>query len=480
MNSKISYAVRKLAKSPGFTVVALLTLALGIGVNTTAFSILNRLLLQSLPYRDPSTLVQVWSSTPTNPTSGNAPGDFFDEQEQNTVFSAMAAYRPGEQQSFAEPGQPAVRKGSVGMTANFFSILAVQPELGRLPTPDEAAREEPVTLLSNAFWREHFGADPAVIGKTVKLDGKVHTVIGVMPAAVDDPQLFDMRACFFRLEPMRANREFRDYGWYSVVARLKPGVTLEQAQAQIRTLGQRFAKDHPKSNAERSLRVIRMPTTDVDASSIQLLWTTMALCGLVLLICCVNLANLQLARTTRRSQEIGIRMALGSSRGQLVGMLLLESVVLSLAGGAASLLLASWSNAYVSKFFDVDLPLDLRVLGFAFGTALMTGVIFGTVPAWIASRANMNAALKSSARGSTSDRSKHWLRQGLVVMELAMALTLLAGAGFFVKGIHRLTHRSLGWDATREVTGWIELDHDSYGERLDPRSLAFSERMQAK
>ena len=160
----MKFAIRQLAKNPGFSVVALLTLALGIGVNTTAFTVLNRLLLQSLPYQDPAHLVQVWASVPRETYAGHAPGDFFDEQEQNTVFSDMAAYIPGAYTSLAEPGQPAVREGVVGTTANFFKVLGVQPQLGRLPSVDEEARFEPVTLLSNIFWREHFAADPGVIG----------------------------------------------------------------------------------------------------------------------------------------------------------------------------------------------------------------------------------------------------------------------------------------------------------------------------
>jgi hypothetical protein len=201
------FAIRQLAKNPGFTIVALLTLALGIGVNTTAFTILNRLLLQSLPYYDPAHLVQVWAALPRDPYAGHAPGDFFDEQEQNTVFSAMAAYIPGSYVSLAEPGQPAVREGSVGMTANFLTVLGVPPLLGRLPSAEEEARFEPVTLLGNAFWREHFAEDPKVLGRRVKLNGTMHTIIGVMPPTLDDQELFGVRPCFFQLNPMRLNRD---------------------------------------------------------------------------------------------------------------------------------------------------------------------------------------------------------------------------------------------------------------------------------
>jgi putative ABC transport system permease protein len=474
----MKYALRQLAKNPGFTIVALATLALGIGVNTTAFTVLNRLLLQSLPYRDPSRLVQVWAATPRDEFAGFAPGDFFDAQEQNTVFSAMAAYIPGAPMSFAETGQAAVREGGVASTGNFFPVLGVQPQIGRTPTADEEARFVPVTMLSNRFWRQHYNADPKVLGRTVRLDGKTYTVIGVMPPAEDDPQLWYTNPSFFALNPMKLNRDLRGAGWYTVVARLKPGVTLEQAKSEMAVMAARFAKDHPKTNTGRVFRVIPFPTTNMGDTGTELTWLTMALSGLVLLIACVNLANLQLVRTTRRSQEIAVRLALGCSRARLIGMLLLESVILSVAGGALGVVVAKWCNAYIAHFFEIDMPLDLRVIAFTFAVSLATGAIFGTVPAWIASRTNVGAALKSSGRGATSDRSRHWLRQGLIVVELAMALTLLAGAGFFVSGIYRLTHRNLGWDTSDIVTGWMELDHDHFGEQKDPRSLAFGEQLQ--
>jgi predicted permease len=203
----------------------------------------------------------------------------------------------------------------------------------------------------------------------------------------------------------------------------------------------------------------------------------MALTAIVLLIACLNLANLQLVRTTRRTHEIGIRLALGCPRSQLVTMLLTESLILSMAGGALALAVAAWSNAYVARYFDVDLPLDLRVLGFAFAASVATGAFFGTTPALIASRTDVAASLNSGGRGTTAGRSRHWLRQGLVVVELCLALTLLSGAAFFISGIYKLTHRDLGWDPTNELVGFIELDHDHYGEQKDPRSLAFGRRM---
>jgi len=218
--------------------------------------------------------------------------------------------------------------------------------------------------------------------------------------------------------------------------------------------------------------VLRYPTNQLGDDGAQLTWITLALSSLVLLIACINLANLQIVRTTARSREIAIRLALGCPPWRLTGMFLLESVILSLAGGALGLALAVWSNAFVAKYFDIDIPLNLRVLAFTFFAALATAVLFGAVPTWLAARADIGTALKASGRGSTSDRSRHWLRQCLVLVELSLALTLLAGAGFFVSGIHRLTHRDLGWVPTHEVISSISPRPGSFRRGKEPRQRA--------
>jgi putative ABC transport system permease protein len=237
-----------------------------------------------------------------------------------------------------------------------------------------------------------------------------------------------------------------------------------------------MAHDHPKTNKGRGLTVQPYPTNSIGETGAELTWLIMALSMMVLLIACVNLANLQFVRTTRRAPEIAIRLALGCPRGRLIGMLLAESLVISVAGGALGLLVAKWSNSFIAAYFSFDMPLDVRVIAFTFAVSLLTGALFGTVPALIASRADMYSALKSGGRGATSDRSRHWLRRGLVVVELGMALTLLTGAGFFVGGIYRLTHRDLGWNAKNLIVGYIALDHDHYGEQKDSRSLVFGDR----
>jgi predicted permease len=472
----MKYALRQLAASPGFTIVALLTLALGIGVNTTAFTVLNRLMLQSLPFQEPQNLVQLWSTTARNGDNLVPPADYFDLQAQSTALTDMAAYSPWNQVSYAETGQAPIQVGAIYMTANFFPILGVKPQLGRTPTEEETKKMAFVTLISDSFWRQHYNADPNVLGRTIRLNSRDSTIIGVMPASLEDPALFNGRPVIYYLDPVTHSRTVRTVGWDLVLARLKPGVKIEQAQEEMNVLAKRLAVAYPETNKDRGLKVTRYPTNQLGDKGEQLTWLTLALSGLVLLIACINLANLQLVRTTRRSQEIAIRLALGCPRGKLIGMFLLESMIVSVAGGVLGIGAAMWSNVFVARFLEMDLPLNWRVVAFTFFISLVTGALFGTVPAWLATRADAGAALKSGGRGATSDRSRHWLRQGLVVIELALALTLLAGAGFFISGIFRLTHRNLGWDTSHETIGALRLDQDHFwGEKNQARVLAFGD-----
>jgi predicted permease len=469
------HALRQLTANPGFTIVALVTLALGIGVNTTAFTVLNRLMLQALPYHDPASLVQIWSTETRWGNVPNAPADYFDEREQNTVFTDIAAFSSASV-SYVEIGKPPIQVGALYMTANFFTVLGVQPELGRLPTEDESKHMAFVTLISDSFWHSHFDGDPGVLGKPVRMNSRVSTVIGVMPPALNDPALFNSRPSFFYLDPVTHSRTVRKVGWYNEVARLKPGVSIKQAQLQMSAVAKRLEHDYPETNKDRGVAVIRYPTNQLGDDGAQLTWMTFALSGLVLLIACINLANLQLVRTTRRSQEIAIRMALGCTRSRLIGMLLLESIIVSTIGGALGVAMGVWSNSFVVHFFDMEMPLNFRVIAFTFAVALVSGAFFGTVPAWMATRGDSAASLKSGGRGSTSDRSRHWLRQSLVVIEIAMAVVLLAGAGFFVSGIYRLTHRDLGWKPGQQLIGVISLDQDNFGgDKNHPKVLAFGE-----
>ena len=470
----IKHALRQLTSNPGFTVVALVTLALGIGVNATAFTVLNRLMLVSLPFRDSASLVQVWSITARDGRREPAPADFLDIKEQNTAFSDMAAYRPWEDMSYAETGKAPIKVGAIAMTANFFSVLGVSPSLGRVPTEEESRKRALVCLISDAFWRQHFNADPNVLGRTMRLNSKSSTVIGVMPPSLDDPALFLNRPAIFYLDPVSQSSAKRSFGWYSVVARLKPGVSLKQAQADLTVIAKRLAHGYPETNKDREIEVIPYPTSQVEGENAQLTWMPLALSGFVLLIACINIANLQMVRTTRRSQEFAVRISLGCTRWRLISMLLLESILLSALGGTLGIVVAAWSNVYAGQFFDMDMPLNLRVIAYTSIVSLVTGILAGIVPALLAFRGDVGVALKSGGCHATSNGSRHWLRQSLVVIELAMALTLLAGAGFFVSGIYRLTHRNLGWDTTHTIITSVSLDDKLYGGRKNrDKLLAF-------
>jgi putative ABC transport system permease protein len=475
----MKFALRQLVKSPGFSVIALLTLALGIGINTTAFTVLNRLLLQSLPYADSNRLVQIWATTPQTQTMPQSPGDFFDEKDQNTVFEHVAVYYANSYSSVAKPGQPPERFTTIKVSGDFLPMMGVVPTLGRVFTADEEAHSAAVVLLGHAWWLKNFAGDPKVLGTTLRIDGTVVTIVGVMPPAYDDPQLFGSRADLWSLDGTIVNRNLRDKSWYQVAARLKPGISIGQAQAEMTAIAARLAHDFPKTNAERSLNVVPFPTDSMGDIGRKIVWLIMDLALVVLLIACVNLANLQLVRTTGRAREFAIRLALGASRRQLTGMLLTESLLLSVVGGALGLLVAKWGNSYLAAFFEFEMPLNFRVLGFAFAASAVTGVIFGTLPAWIAARSDVNQTLKQSGRGNSGDRSRHRLRRGLIVIELSLALILLTGAGYFIRGIERLTHHELGWRTGNLLVGFIALPHDGYGEENDPRSLIFTDKFRA-
>jgi predicted permease len=300
-----------------------------------------------------------------------------------------------------------------------------------------------------------------------------------MPPVLDDPLLWDGRIDLWNLDFVEINRQMRDRSWYSVIARLKPGVTLGQAQAEVRTIAARLAHDFPKTNDQRGLRVAPFAPDYIGDLGRTLNWLVMALSLSVLLIACVNLINLQLVRSTGRSREYAIRLALGASRGQLMRLLLNESLLLSLAGGAFGLLVAKWGNSYFAGYFDAPMPLDLRAVAFAFAVTVLAGVVSGAIPAWLGSRADINAALKQGGRGSIADRSRHRLRHGLIVAELAMALTLLTGAGYFIRGIQRIMSRELHWRPENTLVGYFELPFERYGDGTDSRLQAITDKFLA-
>ena len=476
MYSNLKLALRRLFKSPAFVVISLATLALGIGLNTTAFTVLNRLLLQDLPFRDPGRLVAVYRTSAQQQDLNQSPGDYFDEREQNTVFEGLAVYYVNPLASLTLPGKAPQQSSILPVNADYFQVMGLAPILGRPFTAEDEAQHSALVILSHAFWQKNFAGDPKALGQTLRIDGTVQTIVGVMSPVLDDPMLYGRAMDLWKLDNVGVNRTMRDKTWYNVAGRLKPGKTLRDAQTEMKAIGERLAHDYPKTDGEHGLRAAPYPSDSVGDLGRKITWMIMDLALVVLLVACVNLANLQLVRTSSRAREFAVRLALGSSRRGLVGMLLLESVILSLAGGALGLLIAKWGNSFLAAFFSLDFPIDFRVMTFAFGVSALTGAIFGTLPAWMASQSDVYLALKQGARGTTAGRSRHRLRQGLIVVELAMTLTLLTGAGYFVRGLQRLAHSNQGWRQENVLIGVFSLSHDRYGEEADERSRLFGNR----
>ncbi|HKP14001.1 MAG TPA: ABC transporter permease, partial [Blastocatellia bacterium] len=485
MNSLLQdlrYSLRLLAKKPGFTLIAVMTLALGIGANTAMFSVLNTYLFRALPYPGPERLVRVYRTSPHSQSWPHSPGNFFDFREQNDVFEFMAAFN-STSINVAEPGEPAERLEGMTATADFFDVLGVRPALGRVFTPEEEVTgSNRVVVLSHRFWMRRFGGDPGVIDRTLQLAGRDAKVIGVMPPGVEYPLLWGNVDLWAPQAFTPEQRRDRGTNYLQAVARLKPGVSIEQAEQAMRTLAANLAKDHPDNSTE-SLRLEPLQLSMSDEIGRKVMWFTFALAGLVLLIACANLANLQLVRTAARTREYAIRAALGAGRARLLRQSLTESLLISLLGGAVSIVLAQWAITFISRRLFSDLPgvsvaLDMRVFGFALLISLLTGLIFGTVPAWLASRADVNQAVRENARGSTAGRSQHHLRHALIVGEVAFALVLLAGAGLFLRGLQRFIHTAPGWQVDGLLTAQVALQGPKYAK--DPPRAVFYQQLEER
>ena len=463
MLSDLKFTFRQLVKAPAFTAIALLTLALGIGVNTAMFSVVNTLLLQPAPYPHADRLVRVFRTAPQSKTWPHSAPDLDDQRAQNHVFDSLAAFQ-WTAFSLAQSGQPAERLQGLAASADLFATLGVQPALGRAFTSDEQQPgRDQVVVLTDALWRSRFAADPAIVGRTIRVDGTNQTVIGVMPANFAYPLFWGQLHIIRPLVVVAYWQHQRTNRWLETIARLKPGVSLAQAQTEMDTIAARLARQYPDTNPGTGLRLVPLHQTAMDDTVRNVTWLTRALAGFVLLIACANLANLQLARSAARARDFAIRTALGASRAQLMRQLLTESVLLALAGGALGVLLAVWLNALLSRQLDVadgtalTIPLDWPVLGFAFLASGVAGLLAGAVPAWFATKTDVSPALKSQSRSATGDRSRHRIRHALIVAEIAFALVLLAGAGFFLRGLQRFAARDPGWRTAGLLTGIVTL-----------------------
>src|SRR5436190_7090717 len=475
VSEDVRYSLRQLLKHKSFTVVAVLTLALGIGVNTAMFSVLNTFLFRSLPYPQSDRLVRIWRTSPHSQSWPHSAANFFDQHDKNTVFEKIAAYNFASR-NLTEQGQTAERLLSLAATADFFPLLGVAPARGRVFKPEEyEPGADNVIILTDRFWARRFGSDPNIVGRTIQLDGKSVQIVGVMPPGFEHPILWGPLDIWQPLTFTPERKTNRGNNFLSSFGRLKPGISIEQAQQSMITLAANIGKQN-SSNEGESVRLEPLQRSMSDSIGRTVMWFTFGLAGFVLLIACANLANLQLVRTTARSRELAVRAALGASRLRLLRHSLTESIVVALIGGIISLAIALWAVRFISTRLFTDLPgasvqLDYKVFGFALLCSVVTGVLFGTVPAWFASRADVNLALRENSRGSTAGRSQHRLRHTLIVGEVAFAMVLLAAAGLFLRGLQRFINADPGWRVDGLMTAQMSLRGEKYAD--DKQRVAF-------
>jgi predicted permease len=455
----IRYGFRMLRKSPGFAAVAIITLALGIGANTAIFSVVNGVLLNPLPYPQPQQLVALYQRT-LQFTEASIPYlNFLDWQRENRSFSALAAYRH-EDLNLTGMGEPERVKAEM-VSASFFPLLGVKPIVGRTFTETEdQLGGAPVALIGESLWKRKFGSSPYAVGKSLDLDDKSYTIIGVIPASFHyHNENFDEDKDVFVPIGQWNDPLFRDRHTgmgMDAVGRLKPGVTVEQARADLNAVAAHLAEIYPDSNKDSGVSIIPLKENLVGdehnlAGDIRpFLLVLLAAVGFVLLIACANVANLLLARSTARMREFAVRTALGASGVRIVRQILTESILLAIGGGALGLFLASWGTQAAMKALPDALPraeeihLDGRVLLFTLGASMLAGILFGLIPAFKTSGSNLQGILKEGGRGATG---RHRVHGAIVAVEMALALVLLVGAGLMIRSLGKLWNVNPGFDA---------------------------------
>jgi putative ABC transport system permease protein len=484
----LRYGLRMLRKSPGFTLIAVAALALGIASTTAIFSVVDTVLLHPLPYPDANRILTVSESDRTNGDSDNpSPGNYLDWQAQNHVFAYMAASRGWPVNLTG--GDRAERVRGVMTSPDFFSLFGVSPVLGRTLLPDDnQPGNDHVVVLSGGLWRRRFGSDRNLVGRNITLDGGPYTVVGVMPASFNPDEYGELwlpsrwGVPAHPLAPDQDPRSARDKHYMDVWARLKPGVTLQQAREEMDVISRRLEKQYPRFNKDVGVGLVGMQDDLVGDIRPTLLLLLVAV-AFVLLIGCANVANLLLARATGRAREVSIRAALGASRLRVIRQLLTESILLALMGGVAGVLLAAWcvpillamSPADIRDFASIGVNRD--VLGFSIVVSVLSGILFGLAPALHASRGNLNEYLKEGERGSTASHGK--TRSVLVVAEVGLSLILLVGSGLLVKSFIRLMQVNPGFDSSRLLVFNVGLPPSSTASQQDDFYHQVVQRLQA-
>ena len=481
----LRYGARMLMKNPGFTLVAIFTLALGIGANTAIFTVVDATLLRGLPFKDSDRLVQVWESRRIGEIKrmdASYP-DYLDWGQATEVIDGICGYT-GWGGSFTLTGraEPERIEGA-RVTASFFSVLGVTPILGRAFLSDEdRPQAEGTVILSYGLWQRRFGADPNIVGQRLTLDGSGYTVLGVLPRSFQFAPMGKAQL-WVPLRPMPGQLNRRYMHWLDVIARLKPGVSIAQAQARMNEIGARIERENLDSHTGAGLTLIPLHEQIVGSLSSLLLVLLVAV-GFVLLIACANVANLFLLRATARRQEIGIRLALGATRSRLARQLLSESLLLAFVGGVLGLASAAWGVKLLlaaipaaqldSMPYLQGLTLDSRVFCFTGALSLLTGALFGVAPAWQSTKLGLHNTLKGGGRGAAGP-PRHRLRSLFVVTEIALALALLVGAGLLIRSTLRLLEVKLGFQPERLLTIQLELPSSRYA--TDERARAFHQRL---
>jgi len=474
----IRYGFRSLLKRPGATAIALVTLALGIGVNTAIFSAVDSILLRPLPFNNPERIVSVWEQSPSLGIQQNqaAPANFFDLRNQNQVFEALGAYGPLDI-NLTGAGDPERLDGQL-VSANVFSILGVAPALGRtfLPNEDQPGQEH-VVVLSDALWARRFNRDPAIINRNIALNGESFTVVGVMPRGFFFPVRETELWTPWAMEPDQASGRGDHY--LGLVARLKTGVSIERANADLAAIGQRLATEYPRTNEGLGFIARSLHRDYVGDLRLPMLILFGAV-ALVLLIACANVANLLLAQATTRRKEIAIRIALGARRWTIVRQMLVESLLLASGGGLLGVVGAYWGVEALTKFLPESLSklqgvnIDARVLLFTLGVSLLTAIVFGGVPALLASRTTPGATLSDVARDVAGGTSGRHVRRLLVVSEVALAVVLLVSAGLLIRSFQLLRQVEPGFNPENALTMRMVLPFPKYAKK-EARSSFYDE-----
>src|SRR5213593_1616941 len=467
----LTLALRQLRKSPGFTFVAVLTLALGIGANTATFSIVNAVLLQPLPYPDADRIMVLNESSGPGQNFSVALPDYLDWQRDNTVFEHLAATHKESRNLSGIPSREPERVSCASVTRNFFNIIGLPPEIGRTFSEDEdKVGASPIVVISDRLWQRAFNRDPSVIGRSINLHDQSFTVIGVMPPQMTSPQDSDAWFSIMRRSNNPAWMDRSHHPMIFVWGKLKAGVTVDQARTEMKGIAARLETTYPDTNG-KVYAVVTPLLENLVGKYRTNLGLLLGAVGLVLLIACANLANLFAARGAARAREFAIHAAVGATRGQIIKKLLSESFLIALLGGALGFLFAVWvrsglialSPGDVSRFQQISF--DLPVLGFTFLIASLTTVLFGLWPAWQASHANVQLALKEGSSGSGDPPSAKRARDWLVISEIALTLTLLVAAGLVLKSFSKMQTLQLGYEPRNLFSARFELPWKTYSTR---------------